>query len=480
MLIRLLAVTDDPSEATRLARLVGDGVATEVAADEARLWEALARDTFDVVAIALPGSAAATAELVSSLRRLPDRPDILVLRSDEHPVERAGLLAAGCLAVLNRSLDDRVLGDAIGAVLARHRDSARRGPLLEVDAEPRLEDFSSRSPAMRRLIDVAERVARADASLLVVGETGVGKEWLARGIHAASGREAGPFVAVNCAAVPETLLESELFGHEKGAFTGADRAHRGHFEMAHNGTLFLDEIGDMPVHLQTKLLRVLQERQIQRIGAERPLAIDVRVIAASNRDLDAAMAARTFREDLYYRLSVVTLELPPLRQRREDIAPLVHGYLERFARQFGRHRLELRRDALDSLVAYNWPGNVRELINVMERAVLLCSGEVVTLDDLPPSVAGGRPIGPSAAADRAAGTTVSFPVEWLGLELRDFRRRLLDATEPRYLSELLGRNQGRVGRAAAQAGIDPRSLYDRLRRHGLRKEDFRRSAGPPD
>jgi len=475
MLIRLLLVTDSTEDTGRLVRLLGEEVATRAVAGD-RLWEALSRDTFDVVVVAGGGPAHPIVDMVSDLRRLPDRPDILVVRSDEDPVERAQLLAAGCLAVLNRRVEDQVLADALEAVLARHRDSRSHAGVAEAGAEPRLDDFSSRSPAMARLIEVAERVARSDASLLVVGETGVGKEWLARGIHAASGRSDGPFVAINCAAVPETLLESELFGHEKGAFTGADRAHRGHFERAHRGTLFLDEIGDMPVHLQSKLLRVLQERSIQRIGAERSQAVDVRVIAATNRDLEAAMAGRTFREDLYYRLGVVTLEVPPLRERREDIPPLVHASLERFARQIGRGELQLRRDTLDALLAYRWPGNVRELINVMERAVLLCPGPVVTPDDLPPALARSRsrpdPGEPAATADPGAGA-VSFPEAWLELDLPRFRRRILDAVEPRYLATVLTRERGRIGRAADRAGIDPRSLYDRMRRHGLRKEAFR-------
>jgi DNA-binding NtrC family response regulator len=327
---------------------------------------------------------------------------------------------------------------------------------------------------MRTLIDMAERVARSDASILILGETGVGKEWLARAIHASSGRAAGPFQAVNCAAVPESLLESELFGHEKGSFTGAHRAHRGHFEMAHRGTVFLDEIADMPVHLQSKLLRVLAERQIQRVGAERPLMIDVRVLAATNRDMERALAERTLRDDLYYRLSVVTLEVPPLRDRREDIVPLVHGYLEHFGRQLGRPDVQIRQDALDALTRYAWPGNVRELINVVERAVLLCRGRLITPTDLPVAVT--RELDQHrTASDRpqATGDEVLFPHPWLDLDLPAFRRRLVDGAEPAYLAHQLRATGGRIGDTADRIGIDARSLYDRMRRYGLRKEDYK-------
>ncbi|MEX1309827.1 MAG: sigma-54 dependent transcriptional regulator [Candidatus Sulfomarinibacteraceae bacterium] len=477
MLCRTLLVTETPTQSRRLRRMLDDEFIIEEAKDADGMWSALARDAFDLLLLdrdALPGD---TVDVVAELRQLPQGPEIIVLQPEENAVERARLLTAGALAALNDRLDDTMLASTVAAVVGRQLAPGGR-TVEDATGLSRFEDFASNSTAMRELLDVADRVSRSDASLLVLGETGVGKEWLARAIHNAGSRATGPFIAVNCAAVPENLLESELFGHEKGAFTGAVRAHRGHFEMAHRGTLFLDEIADMPVHLQSKLLRVLQERRIQRLGAEKTLAVDVRVMAATNRDLERTIKERTFREDLYYRLSVVALEVPPLRRRREDIAPLVHGYLERFALQLGRSGMQIRQDALESLEAYDWPGNVRELINVMERAVLLCTGTVITPTDLPGAVA--RAAGhafprPPADDDEDDGdATITFPESWLGLPLPDFRRRVGDATEVHYLSSLLERTDGRVGDAAEAAGIDPRSLYDRLRRLGIRKEDFRR------
>ncbi len=473
MLRRTLLVIETPAEAQRLHRLLGGTSVIEEVADSAAMWSTLAHEPFDLLVLgrdALPGS---PVDLVTELRRLPDGPEIIVLQTDENPVERALLLTAGCLAVLNTRLDDAMLAATFEAVASSRLSAATRS--LETSASvSRFDDFASGSSAMRELLDIADRVARSDASLFIFGETGVGKEWLARAIHGASNRTAGPFVAVNCAAVPENLLESELFGHEKGAFTGAIRAHRGHFEMAHHGTLFLDEVADMPIHLQSKLLRVLQERKIQRLGAERTLAVDVRIMAATNRDLQRIIDDRLFREDLYYRLSVVALEVPPLRRRREDVAPLVHGYLERFALQLGRGGMQIRQDALDALVAYDWPGNVRELINVMERAVLLSRGTVITPSDLPGAVVRAMP-GASAAtvADARGADELRIPEDWLTLGLPDFRRRVATAAETEYLNSLLERSQGRIGVAAELAAIDPRSLFDRLRKHGIRKEDFR-------
>jgi DNA-binding NtrC family response regulator len=476
VLRRTLLVTETATDARRLRRLLGGSSVIEQATGAQAMWAALARDVFDLLVLgrdALPGSAV---DVVAELRQLPGGPEIIVLQSDEDPVERARLLTAGCLAVLNSRLDNPTLGAAFEAVASRRLESTTR--LLEAGTPVyRFEDFASRSSAMRELLDVADRVARSDASLLILGETGVGKEWLARAVHSAGNRAAGPFVAVNCAAVPEDLLESELFGHEKGAFTGAVRAHRGHFEMAHRGTLFLDEIADMAVHLQSKLLRVLQERRIQRLGAEQALAVDVRVMAATNRDLQQTIADRTFREDLYYRLSVVTLEVPPLRRRREDVAPLVHGYLERFALQLGRTGLQIRQDAVDALEAYDWPGNVRELINVMERAVLLCRSSVITPADLPSAVGKSAPSAPPTPSAGVGREVVKVPGSWMDLALPEFRRRVSDAAEASYLTALLERSRGRIGVAAGLAGVDPRSLYDRLRRHDLRKEGFKDS-GP--
>jgi transcriptional regulator with GAF, ATPase, and Fis domain len=277
-------------------------------------------------------------------------------------------------------------------------------------------------------------------------------------------------VAVNCAAVPENLLESELFGHERGAFTGAIRARRGAFELAHQGTLFLDEIGDLQVHLQVKLLRAVQDREIQRVGSERVVPVDVRIIAATNRDLQAAMEAGEFRRDLFYRLSVVTLTMPPLRERREDIVPLIESYLAQFKAQFGRDRLEgIDEEAVEAMLAYDWPGNVREIINVLERAVLLCDDEIITLEDLPEEISG---YGGSTTKPISYCSEEAFE-PYFRLPLPEARDQLIETFELEYLSRALRRTGGNIGDTARRAGVDPRTLYNKMKAYGLRKESFR-------
>jgi two-component system response regulator AtoC len=470
MLLRALLVTDSSALQRRVERLLGTAdVLVETAAG---VWQGLARESFDVLIIPRSELPEPAAEVVSTIRRVPDRPDVIVLQNEEDPKVRAALLSAGCLAVLNLGLGDHLLGAALTAVIARRRE-ALLGQMAEPPAArpPRLADLSSASPVMQELLDVAWRVARADSSLLILGETGVGKEWLARAIHAEGPRAEGPFVAVNCAAVPESLLESELFGHEKGAFTGSVKARRGYFELAHGGTLFLDEIADLPVHVQAKLLRVLQEHRIQRLGAERPVEVNVRVMAATNRDLPKALAEQSLREDLYYRLSVVTLEVPPLRERREDIALLAHSYLESFTHQLSRHGLQMREEVLTALESYRWPGNVRELVNVMERAVLLCRGAEIALDDLPEAL--------TTTADRGAHRAFPSvprvaPRDLIRRPLAVVRSEVVEAVEECYLRAMLESTGGRVGESARRAAIDPRSLYDKMRKYGLRKESFKR------
>ncbi len=324
---------------------------------------------------------------------------------------------------------------------------------------------------MQAFLHVARRMTTSNTSLLITGETGVGKEWLARAIHGESPRNTGPFVAINCGALPEGLLESELFGHEKGAFTGATRSKRGHFEAAEGGSLFLDEIGEIPLHLQVRLLRVIQAREVQRLGAEQPLRVDVRILAATNRNLLQEVACGNFRRDLYYRLSVVSLAVPPLRERREDIPDLIERYLTHFQSQLPNSIQGVDPHALQALIEYNWPGNVRELINVIERAVLLCEGERISRQDLPDVIARNdtlpAPILVTPDADQG------LPASWLQLPLKEAQQKLRDRFEQAYLVGLLQQTRGRVGETARRAGISSRSLYTRMLRLGLRKEDFR-------
>ncbi len=310
------------------------------------------------------------------------------------------------------------------------------------------EDYSfhqilGKSKPMREVFDLIRRVADSQTNVLITGESGTGKELAAKAIHFNSDRRSGPFVPVNCAAIPEMLLESELFGHMKGAFTDAKGDKRGLFEEAHGGTLFLDEISELPVMLQAKLLRAIQEKEIRRVGSTKSIAVDVRIIAATNLSLTDEVKAKRFREDLYYRLNVIEIRMPPLRERREDILLLVDAFLKKCA-EAGRKAVKgIAESALALLVDYPWPGNVRELENVIERAVTLTRGEKVTSEDLPPAIHGSR--GDRKVIDDAADRTLP-----------------LDEVEKEYILRILDKTGGNKYQAAQILGIDRKTLYRKL------------------
>jgi two-component system NtrC family response regulator len=304
------------------------------------------------------------------------------------------------------------------------------------------------SQAIRQVFSLIQRVAPTDATVLIAGENGTGKELVAHAIHEASMRRSGPFVPINCGAIPETLLESELFGHERGAFTDAHRTREGKLEIAASGTVFLDEIGEIPTHLQVKLLRFLQDHRIERIGGRDPQQVDVRVVAATNHDLKSAMASGSFREDLFYRLSVVTIQVPPLRDRGEDVRLLAEYFLEFYARHHKRRIKGFTQSALRSIQAHSWPGNVRELENRVQRAVILSSDAYIRPDDLELSE-------PSAPSTRS---------------LQDVR----DDAERTLILEALTRNAGNISRAAKDIEVSRPTFHDLLRKHGIDAQQYRK------
>jgi len=312
---------------------------------------------------------------------------------------------------------------------------------------------------MRRVFATIQKVAETDLTVLIRGESGTGKELVAQALHQHSARKQAPFVAVNCAAISRDLVESELFGHEKGAFTGAEARRVGRFEAAEGGTIFLDEIGDMAPETQAKVLRVLQERSFERVGGSKPLAVDVRVVAATHRDLERDVREERFREDLYYRLKVVEIELPPLRERREDLPALATRFLEQLAERHGRARRRLSAGALAALSRHPWPGNVRELRNVVERAAVLAAGEEIEVDDL----ALPAPRDASAAA----------PEELAGLPFGEAKRSAAVQFERAFLLRALRENGGNISRTAEAIGMVRQSLQQKIRELGLRDEDWR-------
>jgi DNA-binding NtrC family response regulator len=280
---------------------------------------------------------------------------------------------------------------------ALEREKLRREvEILSAEVSERYHLIAGKSVKMNQAIDAAKKAATSKATVLLLGESGTGKELVARAIHNWSERKEKSFVAINCVGLSKELLESELFGHEKGAFTGAHQLKKGKMELADGGTVFLDEVGDISSDVQTKLLRFLQEREFERVGGTKPIRVDVRIIAATNRDLDGDIRVGRFREDLYYRLNVVPIALPPLRERKEDIPQLIDFFLQRFSRETKKNFGEMTQEAAEKLLAYNWPGNVRELANVIERAVVLGQGPKVVLHDLPPGIAGTNQVSPSA------------------------------------------------------------------------------------
>jgi two-component system response regulator PilR (NtrC family) len=311
------------------------------------------------------------------------------------------------------------------------------------------------SPAVEEVRQLINKVAPARTTILVTGESGTGKEVVARAVHARGGRRDQPFVAINCGAIPEGLIESELFGHEKGSFTGATEARAGLFEVAASGTLFLDEVGELPGPVQVKLLRALQERRIRRVGGARDLPVAARIIAATNRELPAEVAAGNFREDLYYRLNVIQLRLPPLRERREDLPAFLEHFLDRFSAEMGKPRSKFSGEAERLLFAHDWPGNVRELANVVERAVTLADGPVIGPELLPPNLRDG---GECAAS---AGARLALPEGGLDLQAH------LDAIERGLLEQALVRTGGVKTEAARLLSLTFRSLRYRLAKYRI-------------
>jgi DNA-binding NtrC family response regulator len=329
--------------------------------------------------------------------------------------------------------------------------SASRQTLRRNQERFTFRNIVARSTGMQAVFELAQSVVDLDATVLIHGETGVGKELLARSIHFAGPRRDRPFVAVNCAAIPGELFESELFGFRKGAFTGASEHRRGHFQMANGGTLLLDEIGEMPLHAQSKLLRVLEEKKVTSVGADRPVDIDVRFIATTNKELHVEAERGAFRRDLYYRLSVMPIRIPPLRERQDDIAPLARHFLEQASRRTRKSIREISPASLAALRRYPWPGNVRELENVIERGVIVAKGAV--LDGLERFLA---PAGAHAPVD-------------LSLPFREAKARVVEEFERAYVAGLLDAHGGKLTVAAKHADMDPKNFSEKMNRYGLRR-----------
>jgi len=470
MLIRLtLAIKDNKLQRHLERKFSQSDIRVDSLGHLPDAWQKLVRGCGDAVVIDAGLIPRPVESGISTLNSLPEQPTTVVLSDSGDSEKLAQLTAAGADVVLHSGISRKSLVEAIEATLESRRQFiqkewfGRRGHPL-----PKMSDFVSNSLSMQLFMEEVHHITSSAAPMLILGETGVGKEHLAKAIHAESPRSSGPFIAVNTAALPEQLLESELFGHEQGAFTGAARSRRGAFELAHDGTLFLDEIGEMPLHLQTKLLRVLQDFEVRPVGAENPIWVDVRVIAATNQDLEKEIEQKNFRKDLYYRLSVVMLTIPPLRSRKEDIPAMSRRFITYYRHKIGKEIDGLQEDALEALCNYDWPGNIRELMNVIERAMLLCQTGTITLSDLPNVFHNGLHTESRNRMEDLVDTT-----DWAKMTLPQVQHEVMSRVERLYLETILRETRGRVGKASRIAGIHPRGMYNKMKHLGLKKEDFK-------
>jgi DNA-binding NtrC family response regulator len=396
-------------------------------------------------------------DLLKAAREINPETQVIVMTAYGNVESAVEAMKAGAADYLAKPLHLGELRQKIQRIVEQHRLYAENRALREeLQSRHRIEGIIGESGQMVEVISLVQRVAASEATVLIRGESGTGKELIAKAIHYASPRAARPLVRVNCAALPENLLESELFGHEKGSFTGAVASRKGRFELADTGTLFLDEIGDLPLHLQAKLLRVLQEREFERVGSSQPIKVNVRILSATHRDLESLMRAGQFRDDLYYRLNVVTILIPPLRERRQDLPALMDHFLKFFAAKNGKTLRGFSREARDTLLRYDYPGNVRELENLIERAVVLSRGDLIGHGDLPLTVEA-----PEASGEPPAQLTAA-----------------VEGLERRMIKNALARASGVQTRAADLLGITERALRYKLKKYGLQGEDSDGSIPP--
>jgi DNA-binding NtrC family response regulator len=447
---KFLVVDDEPVQREMISGFLRKQGFEVIAADSAeKALELFGQDAFDLILTDQKMANLSGLELLQAVHAInPETPVILVTAFGS--VEAAvAALKQGAVDYLTKPLNLDELLYRIRQVCDRARILSENRELREaLQDRHRIEGIIGDSGPMLEVLSMVRRAAPSEATVLIRGESGVGKELIAKAIHFASPRARAPLVKVNCAALPEALLESELFGHEKGAFTGAVTSRQGRFEMAHGGTIFLDEIGDLPLHLQAKLLRVLQEREYEKVGSSRPVKVNVRILAASHRPLEALLKAGQLREDLYYRLNVITILIPPLRERRSDVSLLIDHFLRHYSEKNGKTIHGLTREGRDVLLRYDYPGNVRELENIIERAVVLARDDVIGSGDLPLTVQEPE----TADGEREAHLTAA-----------------VEALERRMIRDAMARSEGVQTHAAELLGISARGLRYKLIKYGFQE-----------
>jgi DNA-binding NtrC family response regulator len=444
----LLIDDDDSMRRVMEFSLVEAGYAVRAAASGEEGLRLLEKETFDAVItdVTMPGMSGM--EVLAGVREREERLPVIVITAYGTIESAVEAMKQGAFDYITKPFNRDELRLTLDKALRMRRLEKENVVLrAEVTDRYRFESIVGASEKIREVLNMAGRAAPSDANVLITGESGTGKELLAKGIHYNSTRANGPFVAVNCAAIPENLIESELFGHVKGAFTGAIRDREGKFELAGGGTLFLDEIGELRIDLQAKILRALQERQVDRVGGSHTLSIDVRVIAATNKDIERAVKEGSIREDLYYRLNVITLHMPPLRERRDDIPLLVSYFLKKFNAGVD---IRIDTEALSTIKAYAWPGNVRELENVIEHASVLRRGDVISLADLPDKL----------KREKASVENIVLNLPDEGISLEDLEKNLI--------VKALEKHKGNQTRAAEYLGITRPTLIYRMEKYGIR------------
>jgi DNA-binding NtrC family response regulator len=459
---RLLIVDDEPDMLENVSRILGKaGYECLTAAEPRKALALMESERPDVLLtdLKMPGMDGLT--LLRRAHEVDSRLPVIIVTGFATIESAVEAVKEGAFDYLPKPFSADQLKLAVDRALAQRRLAVENLRLREqLRGTYGFENIIGRSPAMAQVFELVRKAARSEANILIIGESGTGKELVANAIHLSSTRSAEAFVPVDCASLPEPLLESELFGHEKGAFTGAVKTKPGLIEVAHRGTLFLDEIGELPVGLQVKLLRALQERQIRRVGGTRQIDVDVRLVSATNRDLREQVVKGQFREELYYRINVIPIPLPPLRERKGDVTLLAHTFLKKYGQGREVPLRGFEPEAIQILEHYAWPGNVRELQNVIERACVLAEGETISARDLPvhlsisPAAVGGAQI-PSLAGKN--------------LPLKEAKAQWMTQLEATYLAELLRRHDGNVSQAAKAAGIDRKTFHRLINKYGIRE-----------
>ncbi|MBW2038833.1 MAG: sigma-54-dependent Fis family transcriptional regulator [Deltaproteobacteria bacterium] len=447
--VKILVVDDEEIvRSSLLDWLQEDGYQVEAAEDGFKALEKIKEKTWDIALVDLKMPKMDGLELMKKIKEIQPQVQVIIITAYATVHTAVQAIKTGAYDYLVKPFNPEEISLLIKRLIESQKLIKEISYLRkELKKQYQFHDLMSKSRKMQEVFELARTIAKSNSNILILGESGTGKELLARAIHNESLRTTGPFIPVSCVALTETLLESELFGHEKGAFTDAIAQKKGKFELADGGTIFLDEIGDISPKLQLNLLRVLQEKEFTRVGGTRPIKVDVRIIAATNRDLRGAVEEGTFRDDLYYRLNVISIDIPPLRERKEDIPLLVHHFIEKFNIEMGKRVERISEEALDILMKYDWQGNVRELENVIERALVITKGNFIKAEELH--------LSPQVMKEEVL--------------LPSLEEKGLKAIEKQHILRILDENNWNIQKSAEILGIDRVTLYNKIKKYNLKK-----------